>query len=127
MAKETLEMNDTMEKSQEFLTKQIASSEKMVESLIEFNAAVFKGGEAMSKKLYENYVSNVAAAFDGVKSLNKSSDIAEFYKVATSNMATAAERYTEQGKAVSELTSKVMKDTGEAGRMAYSKGFAISV
>lgn len=113
--------------TKEYVTKHIANSEKVVESMIEFNAACFKGGEALAKKMYENYVSNVASAFDGVKALNKTSDVAEFYKVATSNMATAAERYTEQTKALSELSGKVMKETGEAGRLAYSKSFAVSM
>lgn len=112
--------------TEEYVTKHIANSEKVVESMIEFNAAVFKGGEAMATKMYENYVSNVAAAFDGVKALNKTNDVAEFYKVATSNMAAATERYTDQTKGVAELSGKVMKDTGEAGRLAYSKSFAVN-
>jgi hypothetical protein len=112
--------------TKEYVTKHIANSEKVVESAIEFNAACFKGGEAMAKKLYENYVSNVAAAFDGVKALNKTNDVAEFYKVATSNMAASAERYTEQTKGVAELSGKLMKETGEAGRLAYSKSFAVN-
>lgn len=124
---EKVEVNATMEKSQEYFTTQIANSEKAVESVIEYNAAVFKGGEAVAKKLYENYVSNVAAAFDGVKSLNKTNDVAEFYKVATTNTAAAAERLSDQGKAVVELSGKVMKETGEAGRLAYSKGFAVNL
>ena len=112
--------------TKEYVTKHIANSEKVVESAIEFNAACFKSGEAMAKKLYENYVSNVASAFDGVKALNKTNDVAEFYKVATSNMAASAERYTEQTKGVAELSGKLMKETGEAGRLAYSKSFAIN-
>ena len=84
---ENVEVKATMEKSQEYFTTQIANAEKAVESAIEYDAAVFKGGEAIAKKMYENYVSNVAAAFDGVKALNKTNDVAEFYKVATSNTA----------------------------------------
>ena len=122
-----VEIKETMEKSQEYLTAQIANSEKAVESMIEFNAAVFKGNEAVAKKAYENYVTNVAAAFDGVKALNKTNDVAEFYKVATSNAATAAERVSDQSKSFAELSGKVLKDTGEAGRLAYSKGFAVSM
>ena len=124
---EKVEANATMEKSQEYFTTQIANSEKAVESVIEYNAAVFKGGEAIAKKLYENYVSNVAAAFDGVKALNKTNDVAEFYKLATTNTAAAAERLSDQGKSVVELSGKVMKETGEAGRLAYSKGFAVNL
>jgi len=124
---EKVEVSATMEKSQEYFTTQIANSEKAVESVIEYNAAVFKGGEAIAKKLYENYVSNVAAAFDGVKALNKTNDVAEFYKLATTNTAAAAERLSDQGKSVVELSGKVMKETGEAGRLAYSKGFAVNL
>jgi hypothetical protein len=127
MTKKTMDSSETFEKSQEFVTNHIANSEKVVESMIEFNAAVFKGGEAMAKRMYENYVSNVAAAFDGVKALNKTNDVAEFYKVATSNVASAAERYTEQNKNVAELSGKVMRETGEAGRLAFSKGFSLSM
>lgn len=112
--------------TKEYVTKHIANSEKVVESMIEFNAACFKGSEAMAKKMYDNYVSNVASAFDGVKALNKTNDVAEFYKVATSNMAASAERYTEQTKSVAELSGKLMKETGEAGRLAYSKSFAVN-
>ena len=125
-ANETVKEMPTMEKQQEYFTTQIANSEKAVESMIEFNAAVFKGGEAMAKKMYENYVSNVAAAFDGIKALNKTNDVAEFYKVATTNTAAAAERLSDQSKSVAELSGKVLKETGEAGRLAYSKGFAVS-
>lgn len=121
---EAKEMN---EKSQEFLTKNIANSEKVVESMIEFNAAMFKGSEALSKKMYDVYISNMASTFDSVKALNKTNDVAEFYKVATSNVATAAERYTEQLKSMGELSSKVMKETSEAGRLAYAKSFSFSL
>ena len=124
---EQIEMAPTMEKSQEYFTTQIANAEKAVESVIEYNAAVFKGGETIAKKFYENYVSNVAAAFDGVKALNKTNDVAEFYKVSTANTAAAAERMSEQGKGMAELSSKVLKETGEAGRLAYSKGFAVNM
>lgn len=113
--------------TQEYVTKHIANSEKVVESAIEFNAACFKSSEAMAKKLYDNYVSNVAAAFDGIKALNKTNDVTEFYKVATSNVAASGERFTEQTKAVAELSGKLMKETGEAGRLAYSKSFAINL
>jgi len=111
--------------TKEFVTKQIANSEKAVESMIEFNAACFKGGEAIAKKMYENYVSNVASMFDGVKALNKTNDIAEFSKVAASNTASATERFAEQSKGMVELSGKVMKETGEAGRLAYAKGFSV--
>jgi len=124
---EQIEMSPTMEKSQEYFTTQIANTEKAVESVIEYNAAVFKGGESIAKKMYENYVSNVAAAFDGVKALNKTNDVAEFYKVATTNSAATAERMSDQGKGMVELSGKVLKETGEAGRLAYSKGFAVTM
>lgn len=118
---------ETMEKSQEYITTQIANTEKAVESLIEFNAAIFKGNEAVAKKAYEYYVANVAAAFDGVKALNKTNDAAEFYKVATSNLTRTAERMSDQSKNFAELSGKVLKETGEAGRLAYTKGFAVSI
>ncbi|MEN0040153.1 MAG: phasin family protein [Pseudomonadota bacterium] len=118
---------DIMGKSQEFVTTHIANSEKAMDSLIELNAAMFKGGEAIAKKMYENYVSNVAATFDGVKALNKASDVSDFFKIATSNIATGTERLADQTKGVAELSGKVMKDTGEAARAAYSKGFAVNL
>lgn len=127
MPTKTAEVEKMTEKSQEFVTKNIANSEKMVESMIEFNAAMFKGGEAISKKMYDTYVSNMASTFEGVKALNKTSDAAEFYKVATSNAATAAERYTDQLKGMAELSTKVMKETSEAGRLAYAKSFSFNL
>jgi len=127
VSKKPMDATETLEQTQEYMTKSIANSEKVAESMIEFNAAMFKGGEALAKKMYDTYVSNVASAFDGVKALNKTNDMAEFYKVATSNVAAAAERYTEQSKSIAELSGKVMKETGEAGRLAYSKSFAVSL
>ena len=97
---EQIEMAPTMEKSQEYFTTQIANAEKAVESVIEYNAAVFKGGETIAKKFYENYVSNVAAAFDGVKALNKASDVSEFFKIATSNVASGTEGLADQTNGV---------------------------
>ncbi|MEM7214356.1 MAG: phasin family protein [Pseudomonadota bacterium] len=119
-----MDETETMEQSKEYMTKHIANSEKFVESIIEFNAAAFKGGETLAKKAYDNYISNVAATFDGVKALNKTSDLPDYYKVATSNVAAASERFSDQSKGFSELVSKVMKETGEAGRQAYTKTFS---
>lgn len=118
---------EAMAQSQEFVSKGISNSEKIVESMIEYNAACFKGGEAIATKMYENFISNVAASFDGVKALNKTNDVTEFYKVASANMSAAAERVNDQSKSVAELTSKVLKETGEAGRLAYSKSFPLSM
>jgi len=115
---------NTTADTKEFVTKHIANSEKVVESMIEYNAACFKGGEAIATKMYENYVSNVASMFDGVKALNKTNDVAEFSKVATSNVAAATERFAEQSKSMVELSSKILKETGEAGRLAYAKSFS---
>lgn len=126
MANKATEAKEAFEKTQEFATSQIASSEKAFESMIEFNAAMFKSAEAVGKKVYDNYVSNVAAAFDGMKALNKTNDVADFYKVAMTNAAASTERVMDQTKTVAELSGKVMKETGEAGRLAYSKGFAIN-
>lgn len=122
-----IEGAEAMEKSQEYVSKGIANSEKVVESMIEYNAACFKGGEAIATKMYENFISNVAATFDGVKALNKTGDVTEFYKVASANMSASAERLNDQTKTVAELTTKVMKETGEAGRLAYSKSFPLSM
>lgn len=119
-----IDASETLEQSKEYVTKHIANSEKFVDGMIELNAAMFKGGETLVKKAYDNYISNVAASFDGVKALNKTSDVPEFYKVATSNMASATERMSEQTKEFSELAGKVMKETTEAGRQAYTKSFS---
>lgn len=115
---------DTIEQSKEYVTKHIANSEKFFDGMIEFNAALFKSGETLAKKAYDNYISNVAASFDGVKAMNKSSDMADFYKVATTTIASATERMTEQTKEFSELATKVMKDANEASRQAYTKSFS---
>lgn len=119
-----IDASETLEQSKEYMTKHIANSEKFFDGMIEFNAAVFKSGETLAKKAYDNYISNVAAGFDNIKALNKTSDVSEFYKVASSSVAAAAERVTEQSKEFSELASKVMKDTGEASQQAYKKSFS---
>lgn len=120
------DMDATQKSTQEFLSNGITSTEKAVDGMIEFNAAVFKNGEVLVKKMYENYVANVAATFDSMKALNKSSDMGEFYKTATSSVSAATERLSDQGKGMVELSSRLMKDTGEAGRQAFSKAFPAS-
>ncbi len=121
-----VDMQDAKEQTQEFVSKGIASTEKVMDGVIEFNAAVFKGGETLVKKMYDNYVDNVAATFDNMKALNKSNDIGEFYKTATSNAASAAERLSDQGKGFAELSTKVLRETGEVGRNAFTKSFPVS-
>ncbi|RVU86467.1 phasin family protein [Leucothrix sargassi] len=118
---------EAFEKTQEFASKQITSSEKAMESMIEFNAAMFKNSETVAKKMYDNYLSNVAAGFEGMKALNKASDISEYYKVAGKNSAAASERFMEQSKELVELSGKMIKETAEAGQNAYSKSFAASL
>lgn len=124
MTTKKIDATETLEQSKEYMTKHIANSEKFFDGMIEFNAAMFQNGETIVKKAYDNYISNVAAGFDGVKALNKTNDLPEFYKVATSNLAASAERLTEQAKDFSELTSKIMKEAGETTRQAYTKSFA---
>lgn len=121
-----MDMNEAKEQTQEFMSKGIASTEKVMDGVIEFNAAVFKGGETLVKKMYDNYVDNVAATFDGMKALNKSSDMADFYKTATSTVASATERMSDQAKGIAELSTKVMRETGEVGRNAFTKSFQIN-
>ena len=120
-------VKEAFEKSQEFATKQISTSEKASESMIEFNAAVFKNTETVAKKVYDNYLTNVAAGFEAMKALNKVNDVAEFYKVSTKNNAEAAERVMEQSKELIELSGKMTKETTEAGQTAFSKSFAASL
>ncbi len=116
--------NEAIEKSQEFFAKTTSSSEKLVEGLIEYNAAVFKGGEVIAKKAYDQYLANVASAFDNLKALNKAADVAEFYKVSSKNAATAYETFTAQSKELAELSTKIGKETAESAKVLYSKNFA---
>lgn len=120
-------VKEAVEKSQEFATKQIAASEKATGSMIEFNAAMFKNSETVAKKVYDNYLSNVAASFETMKTLNKASDAAEFYKASTKSSAEASELFMAQSKELMELSSKMAKDTFEAGQTAYAKSFASSL
>ena len=85
---------------------------------------MFKNTETVAKKVYDNYLANVAAGFEAMKALNKVNDAAEFYKVSSKNSAEAAERFMEQSKELIELTGKMTKETTEAGQTAYSKSFA---
>jgi len=120
-------VKEAVEKTQEFATKQIAGSEKATESMIEFNAAVFKNSEVVAKKVYDNYLANVAAGFEAMKSLNKVTDVAEFYKVSSKNSSQASERFMEQSKELIELSGKMAKETAEAGQTAYSKSFSATL
>ncbi len=123
-ANATAAASEAMKKGQEFMTDQIGASEKIVDAAIEFNAAAFRGAEAVSKKAYENYVANVAASFEGAKALNKAADLSDFYSVSLANYNKAAETMTEQYKAMTKLVNKAAKETGEAARAAYTKAFA---
>jgi len=120
-------VKEAVEKTQEFATKQIATSEKATESMIEFNATMFKNSEIVAKKMYDNYLSNVAAGFEAMKSLNKVSDAAEFYKMSAKNSAMASDRFMEQSKELTELSGKMFKETAEAAQTAYSKSFAATL
>ena len=120
-------VKEAVEKSQEFATKQIAASEKATGSMIEFNATMFKSGETVAKKVYDNYLSNVAASFETMKTLNKASDASEFYKASTKSYAEFSELFMAQSKELVELSGKMAKETAEAGRTAYAKSFASSI
>ena len=109
--------------SRDMLGKQLLNSQKLMESFIEFGSTAYQGNQAIAKNMFECYVSNVSEAFDDVKKLTKATDIGEFYQIASANMVSSAERWNEQSKRMAEITGQVMKDTGEAGRQAYSKGF----
>ena len=78
----------------------------------------------IAKKAYDQYLSNVAAAFDNMKALNKAADFAEFYKVSTKNAASAYEAFTAQSKELSEQSTKIGKETAENAKVLYSKNFA---
>ena len=115
---------EALEKSQEVFAKSTETSEKFAENLIDYNTAVIKSGEALAKKAYDNYLSNVAAAFDGAKALTKTADVADFYKVASSNYTAAAEKITAQGKELTELSTKALKENAETAKKLYTKVFA---
>ena len=116
--------NEAIEKSQEFFAKSTSSTEKFVEGLIEYNAAVAKGGEVLAKKAYDQYLSNVAAAFDNMKALSKVSDVADFYKVSSKTAASTFETLTAQNKELAELGTKIAKETADSAKALYSKNFA---
>ena len=115
---------EALEKTQEVFTKSTETSEKFAETLIDYNTSVIKSGEALVKKAYDNYLSNVAAAFDNAKALTKTSDVADFYKVASSNYTSAAEKFSAQGKELTELSAKALKENTETAKKLYSKAFA---
>lgn len=115
---------EALVKSQEVFAKTTETSEKVAENLIDYNTAVIKSGEALVKKAYDIYMSNVAATFDGAKALTKTTDVADFYKVASSNYASVAEKFTTQGKELAELSAKALKENAETAKKLYSKAFA---
>jgi len=116
--------SEVIEKSQEVFAKSTENTEKLAENLIDFNTAVIKSGEALAKKAYDNYLTNVAAVYDGAKALTKTADVADFYKVASSNYTSAAEKITAQSKELAELSAKALKDNAETAKKLYSKAFA---
>ncbi len=115
---------EALEKTQEAFTKSTATTEKFAETMIDYNSAVIKSGETLAKKAYYNYITNVAAAFDGAKALAKTTDVADFYKVASSNYTAAAEKFSSQSKELAELSAKAMKENAETAKKLYSKTFA---
>lgn len=119
--------SETIDKTQDYINAQMANGEKMAESFIELGASMFQNTDTLTRKMYENHVTNMAATFDGMKALTKADDASDFLKVASSNISSASERLTEQTKSVLELGGKLVRDTGEATVKAYSKGFKTSV
>lgn len=115
---------EALVKSQEVFAKTTETTEKFAENLIDYNTAIIKSGEVLVKKAYDNYLTNVAAAFDGAKALTKTSDVAEFYKISSSNFASAAEKLSAQGKELAELSAKSLKDNTETAKKLYTKAFA---
>ncbi|MEM9732482.1 MAG: phasin family protein [Pseudomonadota bacterium] len=114
---------ETLDKSKDFLSAQMAAGEKVAESMIELGATMFQNSDALTRKMYENYVSNTAATFDGMKALTKTDDVTDFFKVATTNVSSASERLTEQTKSVMEMGGKLLRETGDATVKAYTKSF----
>ena len=115
---------DAMKKGQEYMGEQIGSAEKMMDAVLETNAAMYKGAEALFKQSYANYTTNVAAMFAGAKSLNKAATMTEYYSASMDNMNKAAETMTEQYKGMAKLMTAVSKDVTDASRAAYSKAVA---
>lgn len=120
----TTATTEALVKSQEVFAKTTENSEKHAQNLIDYNTAIIKSGEALVKKAYENYLANVAATFDGAKALTKTSDVAEFYKVSSSNFTSAAEKFSAQGKELAELSAKALKENTDTAKKLYTKAFA---
>lgn len=116
--------NEAIDKTQEVFVKTTETTEKFAEGIVEFNTSVIKSGETIAKKAYDNYLTNVGAIFDGAKALTKTTDMADFYKVATSNYSAAAEKVTSQSKELAELSAKALKENAETAKKLYSKAFA---
>lgn len=114
----------TMKESQGYLAGPIVSYEKFLAAALEFNAIALRGGEAVYKKAYENYVSNIADCFESAKALNKASNPYEAYNICAANCNKATGTLTEQYKAMSKLVKKTAKDTSDAALAVYAKSFA---
>lgn len=125
-AKETISKATTeaIDKSQEMFSKAASSSEKMVEGMIEYNAAVFKGGEVMAKKMFDTYIANVATGFANAKAMAKATDVADFYKIASEKTSAATEAYVTQSKEMYDLGSKVYAETTDTAKKIYSSTFS---
>lgn len=125
-AKETISKatNEALDKSQEMFSKAATSSEKMVEGMIEYNAAVFKGGEVLAKKMFDNYLTNVATGFANAKAMTKAADVAHFYKLASEKTSSATEAYAVQAKEMYDLGTKVYGETTDTAKKIYSSTFS---
>jgi len=125
-AKETIAKaaTDALDKSQEMFSKAATSSEKMIEGIIELNAAMFKGGEVLTKKVFDNFVSNVETGFANAKAMSKASDVADFYKVASEKTSAATETLAVQAKEMYELGTKVYGETTDTAKKIYSTTFS---
>ncbi len=114
----------TKTEAQDTCAQSTDTSVKFAENLIDYNAAVIKSGEELAKKAYDNYLSNLATAFDSAKALTKTTDVADFYKVAASNCSAAYEKFLVQGNEFAELSAKALEENTESAKKMYSKALA---
>lgn len=119
--KMTQAAQDAIAKGQEMFEKSTQTSEKYIESVMEYNTSVFKGGEVIARKAYENYVANVKTAMEQAKNLTDQKDAAEYYQTMSKNLADAAESYKKQAEEMAALSAKIMQENAELAKKPFKK------
>jgi hypothetical protein len=117
--KMTQAAQDAIAKGQEMFAQSTQASEKYMETVMDYNTSVFKGGEVIARKAYENYVANVKTAMEQAKGLTDQKDMGEYYQAMSKNLADAAASYKAQAEEMASLSAKIMQENAELAKKPF--------